>query len=44
VTIFGPIMQYFLDLTPYLTDAKYWEDNFGAVLPWLRPNPTDKGI
>ena len=44
VTIFGPIMQYFLDLRPYLDDAKYWEDNFGAVLAWLRPNPADKGI
>lgn len=44
VTIAGPVMKYFLDLTPYLKDPKYWETNFGAVLPWLRPNATDKGI
>lgn len=44
VTIAGPVMKYFLDLAPYLKDPKYWEANFGAVLPWLRPNATDKGI
>ena len=44
VTIAGPIMKYFLDLTPYLKDPGYWETNFGAMLPWLRPNATDKGI
>ena len=44
VTIAGPVMKYFLDLTPYLKDPKYWETNFGAVLPWLRPNAADKGI
>jgi alpha-1,4-digalacturonate transport system substrate-binding protein len=44
VTIFGPVMKYFLDLTPYLKDPAYWEHSFGAVLAWMRPNPTDKGI
>jgi alpha-1,4-digalacturonate transport system substrate-binding protein len=44
VTIAGPIMQYSLDLTPYLKDPKYWEDNFGSMLPWLRPNAQDRGI
>ena len=28
----------------YVKDAKYWEANFGATLPWLRPTPGDKGI
>jgi alpha-1,4-digalacturonate transport system substrate-binding protein len=44
VTIAGPVMKYFLDLTPYLKDPKYFESNFGAMLPWLRPNAADKGI
>ena len=44
VTIAGPIMKYFLDLTLYLKDPGYWETNFGAMLPWLRPNATYKGI
>jgi alpha-1,4-digalacturonate transport system substrate-binding protein len=44
VTIFGPIMKYFLDLTPNLKDPGYWETNFGAMLSWLRPNAHDKGI
>lgn len=44
VTIFGPVMKYFLDMTPYLKDPGYWEKSFGAVLPWMRPNAADKGI
>jgi alpha-1,4-digalacturonate transport system substrate-binding protein len=44
VTIFGPIMKYFLDLTPNLKDPGYWETNFGAMLSWLRPGANDKGI
>lgn len=44
VTLAGPIMKYFLDLTPYLKDPTYIEANFGAMLPWLRPNAADKGI
>ncbi|MBB3163425.1 alpha-1,4-digalacturonate transport system substrate-binding protein [Rhizobium laguerreae] len=30
--------QHWLDLRPYLTDAKYWEDNFGAQADWMRPD------
>lgn len=44
VTDFGPIMKYFLDLRPYLTDADYWDRNFGAVLDWMRSGKDDKGI
>ena len=43
VTIFGPIMKYFLDLTPNLKDPGYWETNFGAMLSWAavwRPGRT----
>jgi alpha-1,4-digalacturonate transport system substrate-binding protein len=44
VTIFGPVMKYFLDLTPYVKDPGYWEKSFGAVLSWMRLNAADKGI
>lgn len=44
VTIFGPVMKYFQDMTPYLKDPAYFEKSFGAVLSWMRPNAADKGI
>jgi alpha-1,4-digalacturonate transport system substrate-binding protein len=44
VTIAGPIMQYFLDLRPYLRDPGYWDDNFGPHLMWLRRGEADRGI
>jgi alpha-1,4-digalacturonate transport system substrate-binding protein len=44
VTSFGPIMQYFLDLSPYLKDTAYWEASYGKVLAWLRRDANDKGI
>ena len=44
VTNLGGLSQYYLDVRPYLKDAKYWESNFGATLPWLRPSTGDKGI
>ncbi len=43
-TLFGPIMKYFLDLTPYLKDPKYIEANFGAPMAWQRSGPDDHGI
>lgn len=27
-----------LDLTPYLTDAQYWRDNYGDQADWMRPD------
>jgi alpha-1,4-digalacturonate transport system substrate-binding protein len=24
-----------------LTDAKYWDDNFGSTLDWMRPDGSD---
>ncbi len=36
VTDLGGLSQYYLDLTPYLEDAAYWEENFGPFLTWLR--------
>ena len=44
VTDLGGLSRYYLDLTPYLKDAKVWEANFGETLKWLRPTPSDKGI
>ncbi len=44
VTDLGGLSKYYLDITPHLKDAKYWEANFGATLPWLRPTPNDRGI
>lgn len=44
VTDLGGLSKYYLDVTPYLKDARYWEANFGATLPWLRPAASDKGI
>jgi len=44
VTDLGGLSRYYLDITPNLKDARYWEANFGATLPWLRPTPSDKGI
>ena len=45
VTDLGGLNKFYLDLTPYLgSRAKYWEDNFGPSLKWLRGGPADKGI
>ena len=44
VTDLGGLSKYYLDITPYVKDPKYWEANFGQTLPWMRPSPTDKGI
>src|SRR5437773_3250526 len=44
VTDLGGLSKYYLDITPYVKDPKYWEANFGQTLPWMRPAATDKGI
>jgi alpha-1,4-digalacturonate transport system substrate-binding protein len=44
VTDLGGLSKYYLDITPYVKDPKYWEANFGRTLPWMRPTPGDKGI
>jgi|APThiThiocy_cv2_1041547.scaffolds.fasta_scaffold00191_63 alpha-1,4-digalacturonate transport system substrate-binding protein len=45
VTDFGGLARYMLDITPYIKDASYWEDNYGPTLKWARVNgPDDKGI
>ncbi len=44
VTLFGNYSQYFLNLRPYLKDAKFWETAFGPTLDWMRTGPKDNGI
>ncbi len=44
VTDLGGLSKYYLDISAHVKDAKYWEANFGATLPWLRPTTGDKGI
>jgi alpha-1,4-digalacturonate transport system substrate-binding protein len=45
VTDLGGLNKFYLDLTPHLgARAKYWEDNFGPTLRWLRADGSDKGI
>lgn len=44
VTDLGGLAKYYLDLTPYVKDAGYWEANFGPYLQWYRPAGETKGI
>jgi alpha-1,4-digalacturonate transport system substrate-binding protein len=44
VTDLGGLAKYYLDITPYVKDSKYWETNFGTTLPWMRPTANDRGI
>jgi len=43
VTNLGGLNRYYLDLRPHV-NAAYWEQNFGATLPWMRVGKDDKGI
>ena len=44
VTDLGGLSKYYLDISADLKDRKYWDTNFGATAPWLRPTAADKGI
>lgn len=44
VTDLGGLARYYLDMTPYLEDPAYWEDNFGPFLGWLRQPDDETGI
>jgi alpha-1,4-digalacturonate transport system substrate-binding protein len=41
VTNIKELASHWLDLRPYVSDPKYWEDNFGNTLDWMRPNGSD---
>jgi alpha-1,4-digalacturonate transport system substrate-binding protein len=32
--------QHWLDLTPYIKDPKYWQENYGDQADWMRPDGT----
>jgi alpha-1,4-digalacturonate transport system substrate-binding protein len=44
VTQLGIIAPYMLDLRPYLSDAAYWEENFGPFLKWMQTTPDGDAI
>lgn len=44
VTQLGLIAPYMLDLRPYLTDAAYWDTNFGPFLAWMQAEPGGNAI
>ncbi|MBO6720200.1 MAG: carbohydrate ABC transporter substrate-binding protein [Roseitalea sp.] len=44
VTDLGGLAQYYLDLTPYISDPDYWETNFGPFLNWKREPGNDSAI
>jgi len=37
VTDLGGLSKYYMDISAHVKDPKYFEANFGATLPWLRP-------
>lgn len=38
VTNIKELADHWLDMRPMLKDAKYWDDNFGSTLDWMRPD------
>ena len=44
VTDLGGLAEYYLDMSPYLSDAGYWEENFGPFLNWKRLPGDDSSI
>jgi alpha-1,4-digalacturonate transport system substrate-binding protein len=44
VTDLGGLSRHYLDLRPHLKDVKYFEDNFGETLKWLRPAGNTNGV
>ncbi len=44
VTQLGILAKYYLDLRPYLSDAAYWDTNFGPFLAWMQAEPDGNAI
>ncbi|MFM2074388.1 MAG: hypothetical protein RJB34_693 [Pseudomonadota bacterium] len=44
VTDLGGLSKYYLDISKDLKNRKYFDANFGATAPWLRPAANDKGV
>lgn len=34
--------KHWLDLTPYIKDPKYWQDNYGEQADWMRPDGSNQ--
>ncbi len=41
VTDLKALADHWLDLTPYLADKAYWDQNYGEQADWLRPDGSD---
>jgi alpha-1,4-digalacturonate transport system substrate-binding protein len=41
VTNIKELAAHWLDMRAQLKDAKYWDDNFGSTLDWMRPDGSD---
>jgi alpha-1,4-digalacturonate transport system substrate-binding protein len=41
VTNIKELAAHWLDMRPLLASAKYWDDNFGSTLDWMRPDGSD---
>ncbi len=44
VTDLGGLAKYYLDMRPHLSNAAYWETNFGPFMAWLREAGDDSSI
>ena len=44
VTDLGGLSEHYLDMSPYLSDPAYWEENFGPFLAWLRVPGDEESI
>ena len=44
VTDLGGLAEHYLDMTPYLSDPAYWEENFGPFLNWKRLSGDESSI
>ncbi len=44
VTDLGGLAKYYLDMSPYLSDTAYWEENMGPFLKWMRTPDNDTAI
>lgn len=41
VTDIKALAPHWLDLTPYVADPAYWQENFGDKADWMRPDGSD---
>ena len=38
VTDLGGLSEYYLDLSPYVSNTAYWKESFGPFLKWMAPD------